>query len=662
MSIDYKKEGNKFHREIEQMLRRSGADIIKSDPNAKGSDIILKLDDNKIIVQCKYSPEGKKIQNLDNLIDSYSRKIQKQKAKAAILALGNYQVPENYIKNRGKIIRKDKVALWTDKTIQSYKNLVKSIGKYVKYQIIGDLGIHSGIKTFAVDAIPVDQQKHSFFLAKLNPSFLLKACYVARRVEDPKTYQRYITKKRVVEQIPDYIKSDLGIFPNSVILVADYPLKYKSKLHLRDCASSLWILDGQHRIYAFANIFSQDILDNYEIVCSIFDGKNKKMDHNSQAKLFIKINDEAKKVPPSLITDLAASFDNIDFHRRQINIYQRLNKMVMFKDRFKTYQSTKGVLNPTTFCTNQSMIRLTRERNGLIFKTSQTLTDKKEEDRALSYLSDYFKIISRVFKKEWKFSNKYILSTDRGIRGLLNLYEKILRYTRHRNDTKKIEVVLQTLKKTKPELRLSELKNQYLGEGGARDMADNFSKKICEIIPSFDPSLENIKIQGKVIDSITIYNRGDYGKAKEFVYKAFENYFDGKAFGELMHIDKSTFNYIEKLSEKCKTIQICFQDIKSDEKKKCGELLKKLREKNINIILTKKKVHERWLATDKYLLLLNTDLKDDAIASKKHSKQLQEINKNTEIIINFKRDWEFYEKMAGDSPMYNYDPLGENSS
>lgn len=658
--MNYKKEGNKFHRMVEQLLKSAGAEIIKSDPNAKGSDIILKLDGNKVIVQCKYSPDRNKIPSIDTLIDSYARKVQKNRAKVAILALGNYQVPKNYIEKRSEILQRDKVAIWTNNTLKSYKNIVGSINRYAKYQIMGDLGIGTTYETFEVDAIPINQRGFKYYLTKLPPSFLLKAGCVARRVEDPKTYQRYITKKRVKQQIPSYIKEELGIFPNSVILISSYPLRYlKNKLEMRNSPSSLWILDGQHRVYAFANIPDPDMKDKFEIICSIFDGRDKKMDHNAQAQLFVKINNEAKKVPASLITDLAENFQGIGFHKRQINLMRRLSSTVMFKGRFKTYSSEHGILNPTTFCTNQAMIRLTKEKRGLIFKNIGEVSNKKEEDRAFNYLRDYFKLVAHVLKKEWNNPSKYILCTDKGIRGLLNFYEKILEYTKYRNNTEKIRKVLKEFKKAKPELRNSELKNQFLGEGGAKEMANTFAEQINAIIPKFAPTLEAQRIQGEVIDSITVYNKKDKEKAKKFILDTFDRYFEEKVIGELMHIDETTFSYIEELSKKCKKIHLCFQDMRSDDKKRCGEILNKLKDKGIDIILTKKRVHERWIATDTYLLMLNTDLKDDAISSKKNTKELLKINRNNEKIIKFKEDWDYFKRMEGDTPEYDYNPLSE---
>jgi DGQHR domain-containing protein len=655
--MNYKAEGNKFHKKIERLLKKAGADIIKSDPNAEGPDIIFTLDDQKVIMQCKNSPKGKKITDLKTLINSYSRLVQKHKAKAAILAFGKYKVPRKIFDKRHQIFEKDKVAIWTDKTIQSYTNLVSSIGRYAKYQIIGDLRLRHRYGTFKVDALHISQKDFTFYVVKLKPSYLMKASFVARRVEDPRTYQRYITRKRISEQIPSYIRKEIGIFPNSVILVSNYPLKHeRGKLLLRDAPSSFWILDGQHRVYAFRYVPEHKILDEYEIICSVFDGTKKVMDHNFQTKLFVKINNEAKKIPPSLITDLAESFQGIPFHPRQINIMKKLKTSKMFRGRFKSYKASEGVLNPTTFCTTDSMIRLTRGSTGLIFKNIKRKTSKVEEDRAVKYLENYFKIISSVFRKEWKNPKKYILCSDRGIRGLLNLYEKILRCTSYKDDSQKIKEILKMLKESKPELRLDKLKGLYLGEAGASEMADYFARTINKKMPGFDPSVEE-EIQGKIIDSKIFYGKKEKKKAKEYVIKVFRNYFEGPVIGELMYIDKTTFHYFDVLSEKCKKIHLCVQDFK--DKRKCSESIRNLREKGIDFIMTKKKLHERWLSTDKYRIDLNTDLKDDAIASKKHTKRLVEINRNNETLKAFKEDWKYYEKMEGDFPKYNYDPLDD---
>lgn len=658
--MNYKDEGNKFHRRIERLMKRAGAEIIKSNPNDRGPDIILKLDNNKVIAQCKYSPKGKNIQQIHNLIYSYSRQVQKLRAKAAILAFGGYQIPQSILDKRHKILERDKVAIWTDKTISSYESLAKSIGRYTKYQLIGDLGIRLRSRIFNVDALPVNQSGFTFYITKLNPSYLMKACFVARRVDDPRKYQRYLTRTRIVNQIPSYLMKEIGIFPNSIILVSNYPLDYKrGKLSLRDAPSSFWILDGQHRVYAFNHVSDSDLSNNYDIICSIFDGTTKMQDHNFQAQLFVKINNEAKKVSPSLITDLAESFQGIPFHERQINIMKSLRTSKIFKGKFKSYRGTGGVLNPTTFCTNQSMIRLTREVTGLIFKNIKRKSNKIEEERAVKFLRNYFKLVASVFRKEWQAPKKYILCSDRGIRGLLHFYEKILKYTNYRDDQGRIKEVLSVLKKSKPELRISEMKGLYFGEGGARELADYFARKVNDTIPTFDPSVEK-EIFGKEVRILHVYGKKDKLKAKDFVSDVFKNYFDGSVYGELMHIDKTTFDYLELLPESCKRIRLCVQDVKN--KKACSARLKKLRESGFDIILTKKKLHERWMGTNKYIINFNTDLKDDAIASKKHTKRLMEINRNNEVLKKFKEDWDYYERMNEDYPIYDYDPSANEES
>ncbi len=655
---DYKKLGNRFHKKIERLLVQSGAVLISSEPHKAGPDIILEFDGKKIIVQCKYSHANKRYQNIENLINNYARRVQKVKAKVAILAFGGYQVGKSTLDHRKKILAENKVAIWTDNTISGYQILINSIGDSAKYQIMADLNLKSPASNLEVPAMSICQKDFTFYVTKLSPSFLVKAGYVPRRIDDPKSYQRFLDKKRVAHQIPGYIGGDIGVFPNSVILVSDYRLKFNNgKLTLKDQPSSLWILDGQHRVFAFKHVPNQEVSENYELVCSVFDGKSSKVNHMTQAQLFIKINNEAKGVPPALITDLAMTFESIEFYRMQMNIVNRLSKTAMFKDHFKKYRQSGGLLNPTTFATNQAMIRLTRENNGLIFNRIQAKKrPKDEEDRAFKYLRDYFHIVSSVFKKEWSQNpHKYILCSDRGIRGLLNLYIKILEHTKYNNNKQKVRAALKALKDRKPELRLEKNKRKFIGEAGARDLADSFAKLINEKIINFDSSV--ISRSMELQKELSIYNKRDKKKAEEFINGIINEFFEGTAYGELMHVDKSTFKYIFNLAKKCRKIRICFQDMK--DKQKCSYFLSELKKKGIDIKLTQMPLHGRWLATDKYYLDLDTDLKDDAIASKKHGKYLYRINPDFEKIKNFKSDWNYYRKYSGAKVIYNYDPLSD---
>ena len=63
-------EHKKFHNRIKRIFINSGFEILKSDYYDKGPDIIAKVDNKKIIIQCKCAESDNKAGlNIDGLID-----------------------------------------------------------------------------------------------------------------------------------------------------------------------------------------------------------------------------------------------------------------------------------------------------------------------------------------------------------------------------------------------------------------------------------------------------------------------------------------------------------------------------------------------------------------------------------------------------------------
>lgn len=651
--INHKEEGDKFHKKVEKMFQKLLPSSIKSYYHKKGSDIVVDLDQFKILIQCKNSNKKKKYTGLQTLIDSYSRKVQKECADVAVLAFSGYQIPLEYIRNKKKILQEDKVAIWSDKVVKSYDQLISSIGEYAKYQILGNLNLSSGNKPTFVKALSVQQKNQDYYIATLTPSFLLKAGYVARRIEDPKTYQRFIARVRVRRDIPMYLDKDIGLFPNSIILISDYPLKFeKGKLKLFERPASLKILDGQHRLYGFTNVEKSNLRENYDLICTIFDGtKDKKFPVGEQANLFTKINNESKKVPFSLLLELSKTYEEVHSHKREIKIMKELEKTKIFKNRFKGYQDDKGSINITAFCTNKAMQQLIRKNTGLLFRNVTNHSENFEIKRCVFYIKHFFRIIVKNFKKEWNNPPKYILCTDRGIMGLLYFFIKILKYSKYHLNRKEFNRVVKILKSKNPELRNDKLKRKYLGEGGALEMANDFALRVNEEIEDFDPTL--VKDYGKPLE-IKQFWRGQKEDAKQFILKCTNKYFEDKLYAKLMHVDETTFILLKELCLKCKNMEIIFQDMKN--KKKCAEQLQKMRANGITIILTKKRVHERWIATYKYLLKLELDLKEDAICNNDHDKTLYKLGPDDDTIKRFKEIWEFAKQSRDEKILYDYNP------
>ena len=160
-----------FHDKIKNLLERAGFTIEKSDYYAPGTDIIAHAEKKRIIVQCKYAEiQGKPYEGLEHLIDEYATKVKRERARAAILALGNYIVTEKYQNpgERERILKQDKVVIWDDTAIGYYTRSVNALGSYAKYPLFGDLNIK---KKFGdpeiVPAMEISQGDRKFFFFKI---------------------------------------------------------------------------------------------------------------------------------------------------------------------------------------------------------------------------------------------------------------------------------------------------------------------------------------------------------------------------------------------------------------------------------------------------------------------------------------------------------------
>ncbi len=153
----------------------------------------------------------------------------------------------------------------------------------------------------------------------ISTEYLLKISFVSHRAKgkasDVDTYQRMLRKSRLAK-IRDYITND-GIFPTNIVITLEKRhLQFKRVhqetddyvsagsgtlgwLEIRPTYKSAWIIDGQHRLFAYSG--HEDASTSLLSVLA-FEG----LLPSKQAKLFIDINAEQKKVKKSLLNELYA--------------------------------------------------------------------------------------------------------------------------------------------------------------------------------------------------------------------------------------------------------------------------------------------------------------------------------------------------------------------
>jgi len=215
----------------------------------------------------------------------------------------------------------DNILLFDDRDLDYYERLVKHTGVAAKYQLFCEMLPNKPIPGLEI-RLPAIRTKiggtwcYSFCIA---PAYLLKIAYVSHRSKgkgaDIDTYQRMVRRSRL-NRSQEYI-SEGGIFPTNIVINLEkkrlefHRIRQETSneygkgegifgwLTIRPSYKSAWIIDGQHRLYAYSGHerAEKDLLP----VLAFEDLKPSR-----QANLFVEINSKQKAVKKSLLDELFA--------------------------------------------------------------------------------------------------------------------------------------------------------------------------------------------------------------------------------------------------------------------------------------------------------------------------------------------------------------------
>ncbi len=284
-------------------------------------DIFAVDDETIIIIECKASDGNIKQGNFKTTIEAIGGKKEgilnnlkrlypntKHKVKF-IFATKNYILSEQDMQR----LENFGIEHFDEEMIYYYQELTKHLGISAKYQLLGHLFEGQTIPNLQnkIPAIRGKMGGHTYYSFSIEPEKLLKIGYVLHRNKANKkmmpTYQRLIKKSRL-KSVQDFVE-DGGYFPNSVVIDIDSNGKRLTfnrsekqvedsiskigVLHLPKSFRSAYIIDGQHRLYGYAN--SEYKSSNTIPVVAFIDLARKE-----QLQLFMQINENQKAVPKNL--------------------------------------------------------------------------------------------------------------------------------------------------------------------------------------------------------------------------------------------------------------------------------------------------------------------------------------------------------------------------
>lgn len=225
-----------------------------------------------------------------------------------------------------------------------YETLVHHLGPAARYQFLAELVPGRTIPGLEI-RVPALQSKmgaHTCYTFSLAPEYLLKIAYVSHRTprdSDVATYQRMLARSRL-KSIANYIRSGPdAMFPTNIVINLEKREKGRRGsgaqfekvkqeegaegatfgwLTLRPAYKSAWVIDGQHRLYAYSYAGPEAAAKGRLSVLA-FVG----LPGSIQQKLFVEINAEQKSVKRSLLQELYA-----DLHRGAGDPRKRIQALV----------------------------------------------------------------------------------------------------------------------------------------------------------------------------------------------------------------------------------------------------------------------------------------------------------------------------------------------
>jgi len=478
-------------------------------------DVCGGWEENLLVIWCKDKEKlGKN--NLESVIKEFRKKIPLlEKGFEVHQKYKKYTFLKYIIVTRDVRVKKTdhelagqqpNIYLWDDDFLKYYSDLYDYIKPYAKYDLLGEMKIKPAQQhPVMIPAFQIKFDNVNVYNFVMNPKDLLEVSFVARReVGRERYYQRVIQKDRLLS-IARYIE-DGGKFPNNIIVSfrKDLDIKFHA-LEGPDYSStkwpykgisygilefptdyrSCWIIDGQHRLYAFVNV-KKSFYFNMPITAF------EHLDIEQQCKFFLDINKNQKPVDPDLLWDLNGEM--IPSEREGIisNIAKFLNSEDGSSLSQKIYYSSMGrkkkadVIKISAICiaikkrTIVDEFILQNIKNPLFNKNSSACV----KGVALS-LSSYFDVLKNICPNNWRLKSGGFILTNVGISVMIGLFEKILSRTMQKKNRRSndddfrfyITPIKDILESTDTNY-LNDLRLKCASEGGKSELLKEFMLKI----------------------------------------------------------------------------------------------------------------------------------------------------------------------------------------
>ena len=542
-------------------------------PIRKQIDIFAKDDETVVVAECKSSEtlrrqslkkDIEEFANLKGPISTSTKKHYGGRFKPKIIWMF---VTENIIWSDPDKHRAtgENIRIVTEHELRYYVQIANHIGPAARYQFLAEFLQNQDIPELSDKTVPAIRGKlggQKFYCFITTPKDILKISFVNHRsLNDPggaPTYQRLVSRTRL-RQVGQFI-NDGGFFPTNILVNFTSAVRFDSisrneladvtygMLYLPKQYRSVWIIDGQHRLYGFTNSKQQYLSQN--IVVIAFEN----LSRQDEANLFVTINHEQKSVPKTLLDDLEGElkWGSDNPHERIGAIAARLINLLNSDvgEAFYNRVVQQGITATEETCLTIPALKNGIKRSGIIGRVNPRprayllgpfsgSTDKETLERARSAVNRFFALIRDSGSTRWQKGRSGFLCSNIAIQGYMMLLSALIEYMEFKKgiDAKHLtpkEIVLEIEEFADPILKFlssasdvqmeTRFKVQY-GSGGPRE----YYYRLCQIVKqkfsSFSPagmddweeeqSEENIANADKKLKEINI-------EVQKYIFRKFK--------------------------------------------------------------------------------------------------------------------------------------------
>ena len=393
--------------------------------------------------------------------------------------------------------------------VEYFQSVLESVGKWARSDLLSFLRVPISRTSLKVNGIQFYLDDIPAFCFVSDVRTLLDSCYISRRLEDRRGYQRALNQDRLRDIEKDIEDRKIVAFPNSIIINCedvlastiapphDCPKSIEVTLPTSYC--SCCVVDGQHRLLGFSRLEEAELSQRYLPVVAF-----QKLPLDDEVKLFIDINSKQKRIDSNLIEDLKADFrwdpnQNYREHtgRLIVLIARELDRKGPLRARIffgGAREVKQGKITLTTF------VSVLRENQLIGGKKHFWQSDPMSEDfeEPLEKTKNFFSSLLKVFHAD-SDAGRFLLGNI-GLRIIFRTIQVLERDSRAGAPSIENAKFLEDLHQVLNTKVIAELETLYGGGGGLKG-----SNRIIELLQEkFPKRYEQIEVDFRRLSGLNI--------------------------------------------------------------------------------------------------------------------------------------------------------------